>query len=70
MRKTDMVLFHLEHMERQLQNSEFGHHGTQFKIVDRVLSRSEEILTEENSLVNLIHVILFEVKKAQEESAI
>lgn len=70
MRKTDMVVFHLEHMEKQLQGSEFGHHDTQFKIVDRVLGRAEEILAEEDSLVNLIHTLLFEVKKAQEESAI
>ena len=64
-----MVLFHLEQMERHLQNSDIGHHDTQFKIVDRVLARSGDILAGENSLVNLIHVILAEVGKAQTESS-
>lgn len=69
MRKSDMVLFHLGHIERHLQGSDFGHHDTQFKITDRVLGRSEEILQEEDSLVNLLHIIMLEIKKAQEESA-
>jgi hypothetical protein len=41
---------------------------TQFKIVDRVMGRREEIIDENNSLVNLIQILKEEVNQARKES--
>lgn len=37
-------------------------HGIQFNIVDRFLSRSDEMLSEKNSVINLLQVLEDEIK--------
>lgn len=41
--------------------------GTQFKIVDRVMARSDKFLTEERALENLFDVIIDEIFNAGRE---